>query len=263
MKPIIFPYNLGSQGARELARALGTIRVRANGTYRPRNGHIIVNWGNSESATWAREYARTGHILDWINTTPAVGVAADKLRTFQRLSANLDIPLPRWATNRAQAEDWFREGERVKVVCRTLLRASEGRGIVVAKNAEELVAAPLYVKFFPKETEYRVHVFNGEVIDVAEKRLRNGERNREGRSPYIRSHANGWIFARENVRLSDAGRTAALQAISAIGLTFGAVDLAVNRRGEVVVFEVNTAPGIEGQTVTNYASAIRRYCDNN
>lgn len=149
-----------------------------------------------------------------------------------------------------------------KVVCRTLLRASEGRGIVVARSAEELVAAPLYVKFWPKETEYRVHVFNGEVIDVAQKRLRNGARNQEGRNPYIRNTANGWVYTHENVNISGRARELACDAVRSVGLTFGAVDLAVNQRGDICVFEINTAPGLENTaTINAYRDAIRRYCN--
>ncbi len=259
MRPIIFPHNIGSAGARELARQLDTIRVRANGTYRPTERHCVINWGNSAPPPWVRRTRRVGEVYGIANQYGAVAVASDKLRTFEAFRQH-GVPHPEWTTDRAEAGGFFNTRD-AKVVCRQLLRASEGRGIVVARNAGELVAAPLYVRFFPKQTEYRVHVFQGGVIDVTQKRLRNGERERPDRNPYIRSHANGWVFTHENVRLPDAARDAALRAVTGVGLTFGAVDLAVNQRGDIAVFEVNTAPGIEGQTVTRYADAIRRYCN--
>lgn len=255
MRPVLFPHNIGSHGARVLAQALNAIRVRANGTYVPRRGDCVINWGGSTLPAW-----RNSATARWLNNFVAVGVASDKLRTFEALQRH-SVPIPEWTTDRRVAEGWF-STEGAKVVCRTLLRASEGRGIVVAKTARECVAAPLYVKFFQKQEEYRVHVFNNEVIDVAQKRLRNGERERAGRDPYIRSHANGWVFAHENVQLPGPARDAALAAVRAVGLEFGAVDLAVNTRGRVVVFEVNTAPGLENtQTINAYAQAIRRYCE--
>lgn len=252
MRPIIFPYDINSQGAKLLAQALDTIRVRQRGTYRPRNGHCIINWGNSGSPPWMV----TGtHVLNSFNS---VHRASDKLETF-RVFQNAGVPHPDWTQARRVAESYF-QGEG-KVVCRQLLRASEGRGIVVATHVGEMVQAPLYVKYFPKRDEYRCHIFNGEVIDEVQKKLRNGARQEAGHNEYIRSHHNGWVFAREGVRVPDEGRRVAIQACQALGLTFGAVDLAVNSRGVWKVFEVNTAPGIEGTTVQRYAEAIRRYCN--
>ena len=251
MRPVIWPYG-PSNGARALADALHTRRVRTEGTYRGLRGDCIINWGNSGSA---RFVGAPGTSL--LNSPRSVAVAADKLRSFEAFSRER-VPCPEWTTNIAEARRWIeREG---KAVCRTLLRASEGRGIVVASTVGELVRAPLYVKFFPKETEFRVHVFRGEVIDVAQKRLRNGERDRPNRSPYIRNIANGWVFTHQNVRLPEQAREAAICAVRSVGLDFGAVDLAVNNRGVVKVFEVNTAPGIEGTTVEHYARAIQRFC---
>lgn len=256
MTPIIYPYKIGSAGARALATALNTRCVRPNGAYRPRNGHVIINWGSSEQPAWLATYARVRDV--WLNSLTSVRQAANKLSTFEAFRN--DVPRPDWTTDRNVARGWF-DHEGAKVVCRTLLNASEGRGIVIARNADELVNAPLYVKFFAKRDEFRFHIFNGEIIDVAQKRLRNGARDNPNRNPYVRNTANGWIFAHNDVHYPDAAREAALQAVRALGLSFGAVDLAVNDRGTVKVFEVNTAPGIEGQTIQRYADAIRRYCN--
>ena len=255
MRTIIWPYG-PSTGARLLSNQLDTIRVRTNGNYQPRQSHAVINWGNSENAPWFRN--SRGIVFTICNTPASVAVASNKLLTFQAFRRD-GVPHPEWTTNILEARRWI-ENEK-KVFCRALLRASEGRGIVLAERVEQLIHAPLYVKHFPKETEFRVHVFRGEVIDVAQKRLRNGERDNPTRNRYIRNHENGWVFAHENVRVPEQAREAALRAVRSVGLDFGAVDLAVNRRGEVSVFETNTAPGIEGQTVNKYAEAIRRFCN--
>ena len=256
MRPAVFPHNLGSHGARLLAEALNTVRIRRQGRFVANEHSCIVNWGNSDVPRFPTR--RVGEVYTILNHPRAVAVASDKLRTFEAFRRD-GVPHPQWTTNRREAEAFF-TGERSKVVCRTLLRASEGRGITIATSARELIPAPLYVKYFPKQDEYRVHVFRGEVIDVAQKRLRNGERENPNRNQYIRSHSNGWIFAHENVHLPGQARDVALQAVRSCGLDFGAVDLAVNRNGQVSVFEVNTAPGIEGQTVAHYAQVIGRFC---
>jgi glutathione synthase/RimK-type ligase-like ATP-grasp enzyme len=250
MTTYIYPYG-PSNGARALSQALGVRRLRRNSPFIPRVRDTVINWGNSGGKQF--------HSVV-LNRYAAVAVASDKLLTFRRFSEAGNVPHPEFTTDRRVAEGWFRDGgENTKVVCRTLLRASEGRGIVVATRVGELVAAPLYVRYFPKQTEYRVHVLRGDIIDIAQKRLRNGEREREGRNKFVRSHANGWIFAHDNVQLPDAARGIAIRAVQCLGLDFGAVDLAVNSRGDIRVFEVNTAPGIEGQTVTKYATAFSQY----
>jgi D-alanine-D-alanine ligase-like ATP-grasp enzyme len=44
----------------------------------------------------------------------------------------------------------------------------------------------------------------------------------------------------------------------ALGLDFGAADVLFNaRRNQAYVLEVNTAPGLEGQTVNDYAEAFK------
>jgi glutathione synthase/RimK-type ligase-like ATP-grasp enzyme len=257
MRPVIFPYNIGSEGARLLARALDTIRIRRNGTYVATERSCIVNWGNSDIPRFRTR--RGGEVYTVLNHPNSVGIASDKLRTFQAFRT-AGVPHPEWTTDRATAARWF-QGRTDKVVCRTLLRASDGRGITVAETAAALVPAPLYVRFFPKQDEYRVHVFRGEVIDAVQKRLRNGERGNPNRNRFIRSHSNGWVFAREGVVLPRQAREVAIAAARSCGLDFGAVDLAVNDRGTIMVFEVNTAPGIEGHTVQAYADAVRRFCN--
>jgi Fe-S cluster assembly iron-binding protein IscA len=98
-------------------------------------------------------------------------------------------------------------------------------------------------------------VFKGSVIDFVQKKLKSGFTPK----PYIRSHDNGWVFCREGVELPSKVKEAAIEAVAALNLDFGAVDLAISKKGSVCVFEVNTAPGIEGTTVTNYAKAISAY----
>ena len=46
---------------------------------------------------------------------------------------------------------------------------------------------------YKRKPEYHVHV-QGKVIDVAQKKI--GHENRDNQ---IRNHANGWIFARDNI----------------------------------------------------------------
>ncbi|MDE1867790.1 MAG: hypothetical protein KGI08_08805, partial [Thaumarchaeota archaeon] len=78
MKPVIFPYKMGSNSAKALAHELGALRVYADRGYRPKQDHLIVNWGNSN---WPRWYNSDRHYL--LNHPVYVEKAANKLQTFQ------------------------------------------------------------------------------------------------------------------------------------------------------------------------------------
>jgi glutathione synthase/RimK-type ligase-like ATP-grasp enzyme len=51
---------------------------------------------------------------------------------------------------------------------------------------------------------------------------------------------------------------AAIRTVEILGLDFGAVDIIWNKKQDrYYVLEVNTAPGLEGETVVRYANAFK------
>lgn len=261
-KLVIYPYNLGSESAKLLSGELVAKRVRPSGTYKWFPNHKIVNWGNSAIPSWATPQCQA----NMLNKPQNVRNASEKLQTFQILQAAMPNDLPQWTTERHVAQGWLANpiygNKKNAVVCRTLTRANSGRGIVLADTAGELVAAPLYTRYKPKSSEYRVHVFaQYGVIDIQEKRGKTGA-NRTGAQEYIRSHDNGWVFCRDDLVAPAAVRTAAERAINVLGLDFGAVDIGFHNDYGLTIYEVNTAPGIEGQTLANYVQTLRRFITN-
>lgn len=177
----------------------------------------------------------------------------DKLTQLTKFKEN-NVGTVEFTAERGAAVEWLRE--RMPVVCRTLLRSSEGRGIVVAETEEQLVAAPLYTKYFKKKKEFRVHVFNGQVLDVQEKRKRSGVAD-ENRNTRIRNLANGYVFCRDGIVEPDGLRDIAVRATAALGYNLGAVDIAYNEHhNRLAVLEVNANPGMQGSTLESYANAI-------
>lgn len=250
----IYPYNLGSESARDLARALHTKCVRQQGTYRPRGSDVIINWGNPRIPGWWNRLARA----TVVNNPEAVQAAIEKRRTFELFDRAIPpVSHPQVTRDRREAERWLDGSPNTKVLCRTTTRAHGGMGIHVAQRRDQLREAVLYVRYVPKTEEYRIHVVNGQVIDRQQKRRGEAYNQGEGPHRYIRSHANGWIFAREGVQIRAAVDAAAVSAIRALGLNFGAVDIGFHQRHGVQVYEVNTAPGLEGTTITNYVRAFR------
>jgi glutathione synthase/RimK-type ligase-like ATP-grasp enzyme len=136
------------------------------------------------------------------------------------------------------------------------LTGHSGHGIIVATNTFELVDAPLYTAKTKHKNEYRVHVFKGKVIDVQQKKRRIGV----DANSLVRNHSNGWVYARADIEPPEKLLLSAVEAVRLLGLDFGAVD--IGHRvidNKVFVFEVNTAPGIEGTTLQRYVNAFNNY----
>lgn len=269
----IYPYKMGSQSASRLAEGLRerghrAFKVYPDRNYRPRSPHVIVNWGSSHSPQWLG----FNHIL---NDPAYVGVASNKLTAFQSMSRR-EVSIPDFTTNRDEAYQWYADGHRV--VGRAKLSGHSGEGIYITDPLDYPAAEggmdiahmseieyglqgaqrplPLYVKYIKKKEEYRVHVFRGQVIDIQQKRKRREVDNEEV-NYQVRSHDNGWVFCRSDVRPAQSILDNAVAAVDSLGLDFGAVDVIWNEhQGQAYVLEVNTAPGLEGSTISAYINAL-------
>lgn len=254
----LYPYKMGSESAKSLASVLNIMRVRGDGDYRPKHGHVIINWGSSAHPVWIQNVLSRGAKI--LNPLDKVNVAGNKLSALRALKA-AGVLVPEFTTDIDIARRWVRSGETV--VERHELRGNSGAGIrIVNLDDPDMPSvvhdAPLYTKFIPKTAEFRVHVFRGEVIDYIEKKKVAAERRTENFNRYVSSIHQGWVFTRTNVRDIPEVRNIAINAVRALGLDFGAVDI-IYYEGSPYVLEVNTAPGLSGTTLVKYANAFRRY----
>lgn len=246
----IAPYKRGSRSAKllraGLSEALGrnVLFVSPERVGLCKSSRIVINWGSS-----GVDYEGGCRI---INHPVAVHLASNKIRSLMAFEV-CDVPHPEFTQERAVAEGWIDQGYRV--MCRTLLSAHSGQGIVVAGSHSELVDAPLYTRYIRKQKEFRVHVFDSKIIDIQEKRRSSSA---DSHHPYIRNHANGYVFCRGDIEEPDDLGGVAISAVSALGLDFGAVDVIWNEaQDKCYVLEVNTACGLEGSTVNKYVNAIK------
>ena len=242
----IYSYAEHSASAKALAHALNIKRIKHKGSkFTGKRQPIIINWGSTNLPVSVQN-------CPILNTPDCVERVANKLTFFQLMN---DWPylIPEWTADKTVAENWITENKWL-VVCRTKLKGHSGAGIVLAATVEELVDAPLYVRYIPKKEEYRIHVFDNQMIDVQKKAKK---RDAENVNYKIRNVANGFIYMRENVVPPDCVRDVALECMLHTGLVFGAVDVVYNEKNNrAFVLEVNTAPGLEGQTVQSYAEAF-------
>lgn len=231
-----------SDGAKELAACEGFLRLRDGRYHKVRNTDVVINWGTT---------AANDHINGCLNPQAAIIKATNKLEAFKAFKAE-NVVCVEWTDDQAVAQGWSDEGKTV--VVRNKLTGHSGDGIVIVQKQAQVPAAPLYTKYLFKEREFRVHVVCGEVIDTA-KKIKDPDR--EVQDWKVRSHANGFIFARNGVVPSGVRDTVAVSAIGALGLDFGAVDIVEDKKGNFYVLEVNTAPGLEGQTINTYGEGFR------
>lgn len=243
----IYPYKNGSKSARALADALGIKILKREGVRRKVD--VLLNWGCSI----IERDIRFGKIL---NCPDAVRDASNKLRAFQNFNAD-GVPTVPWTTDKGQANLWSAENEIV--VVRHKLSGHSGEGLVlVHPNDEQMPDAPLYTKYVKKTQEYRIHVFQGEVI-FRQRKARKKDVPDDQVNWQVRNLAGGFIFANQDLAVPGSVEQAAITAVKALGLDFGAADVGCNKEQEAVVYEVNTACGLEGSTLEAYTNAFRNF----
>lgn len=254
-----------SNGAKELAAQEGFLRLRQGNFHKIRPTDIVINWGTTVTITNDAIKPNVNH-AKVVNFPMFVKAATDKLQAFREFTDGLDdeggvaptIKTVEWTTDQAIAQSW--SDNEFTVVVRNKLTGHSGDGIVIIDKLQPVPKAPLYTKYVFKVKEFRVHVVNGKVIDTQQKIK---DPDRKVVSWKVRSHDNGFIFARNGI-VDNADRDAlAIAATKALGLDFGAVDIIQDKKGILYVLECNTAPGLEGQTVDSYTEAFRKYANGN
>lgn len=257
----IIPWHMGHSGSKQVAAMLSEYigkrvwRWYASEEHEHKDGNLYINLGSGTLGNWIKDIPKK-HLLNWPD---AIKNAVNKTKTFQILE-KAGIPTVDWTTHQAEAVLWLGMGNNV--VCRTKVAAYAGKGIVVAHNLNEIVDAPLYTRFLPNTTEYRVHTICGEVVDVQEKRIKRKENRDLGEklNKEIRSHKKGWVFCRKDIDEPKDLRKLAIDATAALGLDFAGVDIIYDRdTNKCYVLELNTAPGIEGSTIKIFADAFYKY----
>lgn len=227
MKLRLLSTNLKSQSLKRLAEGLSTTlgyKVWRSDTQKPNRKHLLY------------------------------GDQKGKIEQYQFFQQQ-QIPALDFTTDASKACEWLNQD--LCVVGRKLTHASEGKGIVLMEGDVNQVfqQCPVYTLYKKKKKEFRVHVFKDQVVHVLEKRKRadfEGESN-----PKIRNTANGYVFCSENVIEPDGIRELALKARKVTNSDFAGVDIGYNeKRNELFVIEVNSAPGIEGSNVDRYVQTI-------
>lgn len=216
----------------------------------------ILNWG---LGTWT-----DGRSHNWINHPDRVKKYADKghaLATMELKGVSVPAQL---SLEYAMAT----VGEDYPVVIRPRSGTRQGRGLWVCRDKDRLqrhaegLGEYRIAVFEDCPKEYRVHVIDGRVVKVQEKcQPAMFPNTGHGEVDVIRTHRNGWVFQIPELPKRDRGpiKNEARNAVAALGLDIGAVDVGVMRNGQPMVFEVNTAPGlwVEGTENRTFDKYVR------
>lgn len=240
-------WRIATPTVKSLSEMTGFLRLRSpeRTTFRGTPKDLIFNWGSSQDIF-------CGPLI--LNPPDFVVNAIDKERSFEKFLEH-DVSTLEATKELDEAFTWVNEDNSKGLVARFLSCSFGGRGAVFVKTEEEINNLleedghpKLWTKYVPKFDEYRIHVWQNGVVDFQQKKLKNGYTPQK-----VRTHDTGYVFARENVNPPEVVIEEAFKAVKSLRLDFGAVDVGFTRsNSRATVYEVNTAPGLEGATLKGY-----------
>ena len=244
-KAVIYSYNGAGASMRHLSRFLddAPILTRHNLSETELRNKVLINYGASYLTVWSP---------GWLNPPDKIKNAVDKLLTFELCNRN-NVPITVFTHSTETVKNWLQDGKQVYV--RATSTGSEGHGISILNNRQQPIpSAAFYSQALNHNDEYRVHVVNSQIVSIGCKYKKEPKANK-----WIRNMDNGWAF-RLNIEAPVAVRQAGLQAVIAIGLDFGAADVAYcQEENKAYVLEVNSAPTMSETTALAYGNAFRAY----
>jgi glutathione synthase/RimK-type ligase-like ATP-grasp enzyme len=264
-KLLVVPYSSASESAKVLANLFGCKRMKLeNSKTKDRNDLSLINWGNST--------VDLSHLpsVKVYNKPENVALASNKTKFFQTIeefnekaedSGSVKVNIPDWTTSVRTARQWYNDG--FDIVCRHTVQSHSGDGIHLAEYREDVRAdqavpkAPLYTKYMKKRDEYRVHVVAGKPIFVQRKAIDSCSGNVVNYQ--IRNRKNGFLFVVQDLDPDPSVISNAVNAVNALGLDFGAVDVIWNERRQLAtVVEVNTACSLHSKSgKARYYNALK------
>ncbi|MHB8739483.1 MAG: ATP-grasp domain-containing protein, partial [Candidatus Dormibacteria bacterium] len=166
------------------------------------------------------------------------------------------VPTLEFTESKEEAKRWNAEGKTI--YARKTLTGQGGAGIVVIQPRSTSFPEEhfgVYTKRFVTKREFRVHVIRDEIVKISEKKRRSNYNEPDN---FVRSHNLGWVFCHNNLEpIPESIKSTAINAVRALDLDFGGVDIAMDIHGKVAVIEVNTALGLEGTTIAAYGNKFK------
>lgn len=241
----LFPYAGYSESAKLLAEKADIWMIKHEGSkFVGKPGQFILNWGAGTGVYCAK----TGQAT-LLNPPELIDIAVNKRDWFEQMNRRNGPRVPMWTTSKRTALGWLEDGETV--VCRTKLEGAKGAGIVVAKKPLDIVDARLYTIKVGNLKEYRVYMFNDEVLDYRLKR---------GKPTDGMMIGDDIEFVMTDEPLPEDVKTQAQKAARCLKLTTQGIDVIWDGE-QAFVLETNTAPYLGIQTAKKYAARLKQFVE--
>lgn len=160
-----------------------------------------------------------------------------------------ELPGPDYTFDKAQVALWLNEGETV--IARSLINGQDGDGITVLENTVAIPDAKVYTKYFKTKAEYRVMLFQDKVMQIYEKRRKVGFT-----STILKTTGNGYVLCASNVKPPKGIKELAQKFIYMNRSDIKGIDIAVDKKGNMLVLEVNSAPELGPIMADIFANTI-------
>ena len=239
-------YLLYSRPASVTGRALRNM-LGISGGYEPEEpescSDLLIRWGSRAGVG-----IKPNRVVNYRSPLSKVSSKTE----FFTLATNKYLPIPRWGWTASDIGGYPCLGR--------LDNLSGGEGIKYLFNQTEDEGYEFYTEYIPIEREFRVHVFNDQCITLQEKVREDGQAGTStGFIP--RNHSNGYVFSRKDTKYYPVVASLGVAAVAITGLDFGAVDIAIDGNTQALrILEVNSAPSLEGTTLTEYAVRLGAVC---
>lgn len=195
-----------------------------------REDNVLIRYGKTSYANREWRYKKI------INTASSIELASNKLESLLQLERN-GIPIPKMFLRKSEIT------QRDLPVIRRRAYHSRGSDIILVNALYNIPNGDYYSKLIDSKSEYRVHVFNGEVIRIQLK-IKDSERESE-MDEFVHNFENGYVLSdtyTHDLEVEKSILQLSIDAVGLLGLTFGAVDVLIDKDNNPYVLEVNSAP---------------------
>lgn len=228
----------GAPTGRVIATALG-VDYASNASMGEED--FLIRWGNSLDPELDNDYGRV------INSAQGIMNATNKLRSLEILSeAGLNVPA--WSEDPEELVEEY----GFPILGRKIRHARGSDIQLCLQKRDYRRRRDFYTVYIPTNREFRVHVVGQEAVRVQAKYLDFPEQKKA----WIRNYESGYRFRNPRLRLHSERLQAAVLAVSALSLDFGAVDLIIGDDNSTYILEVNTAPSCSPLTGAAYVNGI-------